>query len=53
MLYNRNYHSDVGQSYFKNKPIEKEMRLIFTRDGDEGRVNWKKASKRYKLPVLR
>ena len=50
---NRNQHSVVGQLYFKNKLIEKDIRFVITRGRSGGRGNWMKAVKMYKLPIIR
>ena len=36
MLCARNYYSVIGQLYFKNKLIEKEIRFVVTRSGRLG-----------------
>ena len=36
MLCTRSYHSVVGQLYFRNKLIEKEIIFVVTRGGDCG-----------------
>ena len=53
MLYTRNHHSAVGQSYFKSKLIKKKKRETsgLWLPGDKG--NWKKAVQRYKLSGTR
>ena len=52
MLCNRNSHTVVGQLYFKNKLIEKEIRFVVYQKC-EGRRNWLKLVKRYKLSIIR
>ena len=43
----------VGQLYFKNRLIEKEIKFVVTRGAGRRRRNWMKAVKRYKFPVTR
>ena len=49
-------NSVIGQSYSKNKLIEKEIRFVVTRHGGEGEGQLEEAQtssgKKYKLPVI-